>query len=60
MANLLKLLTMLICTNNNNFDLTSMMKMITTGKLVYLNIWLILVKVTKLTLKLWRNQIISN
>ena len=55
MTNLLKLLTMLICTNNNNFDLTSMMKMITTGKLVYLNIWLILVKVTKLTLKLWRN-----
>ena len=60
MTNLLKLLTMLICPNNNNFDLTSMMKMITTGKLVYLNIWLILVKVTKLTLKLWRNQIISN
>lgn len=55
MTNLLKLLTMLICANNNNFDLTSMMKMITTGKLVYLNIWLILVKVTKLTLKLWRN-----
>ena len=55
MTNLLKLLTMLICTNNNNFDLTSMMKMITTGKLVCLNIWLILVKVTKLTLKLWRN-----
>ena len=55
MTNLLKLLTMLICTNNNNFDLTSMMKMITTGILVYLNIWLILVKVTKLTLKLWRN-----
>ena len=46
---------MLICPNNNNFDLTSMMKMITTGKLVCLNIWLILVKVTKLTLKLWRN-----